>query len=209
MAAQAKRSRALTIAKAAGTAAKAILPTAVTGLGSLVGTLAARWAAARISPTRYAKSAAVPLLAGIGGTVVGGAIPLALITSTRTKSQAEKAYKATIPLGLIGMSLVALATSIGPYVWGWLKSKLPTTMNTASATPANRQLVGAVVGSKAQAKQLAAAGATAPVASREAAISRGLDPRQWDRLERRAAGLRPSQRRALESGTARKVRYAV
>lgn len=213
--AQSKRPRSLTLGKSISTAAKASLPVVAGAGGGLAGTLAARYALAKARPESYASSTVLPVVAGSVGAIVGGALPIALLVSTKTKSAAEKAYKATIPLGAIGVIAVLLGTTLVPKLWAWLRAKMPGATLTATVSDTAKQLTAATVAASSAAKQLTSgsggASGVAPAAGRELALARsgGLTPRQRARLEARAAGLRPSQRDALERVTGGSVRYAV
>lgn len=118
-----RRARALSLARAAGTAAKAAAPFALGMGGAFAGLLAMRWALQKWAPTQ-ATPTGLMLASGLGA-VVGGAAPVYLMHG-RGKRANDRAQKASLPLALLGVGTVLAIGVVVPRVLAEARKRWPT-----------------------------------------------------------------------------------
>jgi len=184
-----------TLGKAGQVAGKAAVPLGLGAGGALVGALGLRFIAAKYSPAAYARTW-VPYALGIGGAVAGAAVASLAVVEYKTKAGRERAYKATLPLVMLGATAVGGLVSFGPRLWKWFRDRYP---NVAAALNPSRQLAlppptvqQAPAPDPTRSTQMLTGGSEQMLYSRAGGRAGGLSPRQWARLEQRAAGLRAS-----------------
>ena len=186
-----------------GVAAKATAPIAVGAVGGLAGGVGLRWLAARYTPDAY-RTKWAPLALGVGGAVVGAGLLSMPFVDYRTKSGREKAYKATLPLITIGAAGAVTVLSFGPMFWAWFRRTYPNVAAAMTGGASMPQLPPAPVNGNGATEPTPTATeftssyteASAPtyeLADRTSfylsSRSGGLSPAQWQKLNKRAAGL--------------------
>lgn len=174
---------------AIGVAAKAAAPTVLAGAGgALLGGVGLRFLLAKYTPAAYAKKW-VPYAAGIGGGIALATVATMPFVKLNTKAGREKAFKATIPLVVMGAGASIAAITFGGRVLAKFRTAYPNL--AAALNPEGYALPPPPV-----VEETAVVQQTAPVRQlRQLATfsrSRGLNPAQWSQLESRAAGLTSS-----------------